>query len=312
MRPNTRCAAGVLRLRPEEESPQTLDRRLVHAMTKQILRLFSILALNLILTTVGCSRIGLSDQPEDSGSPNQDAALDAGTDAVVPGPDGTCREGEETFDGCNTCRCEDGEFVCTRLFCPDVGPDGDDLPDTSLDECIANCGVGCPEPQFQVCATDGVLYCSECQIGCLGLQVAQDPSLCAGCEVPPSWEPIDFEFVTIPRDCQAIADFALSVDTPEFLDNIFECQRGALSRRLEFDPDSEGLYYVRTFGDPEPVRVEVYREGDQVWVYWVENVWCMGMAPPPSFFLVRIPGATPGSIISQSCSTGICAGPPPP
>lgn len=262
------------------------------------------------LAAGGCSRVGLSDQPGQDGG---DVSI-ADTGVTVDGSvsDGSCREGEETFDGCNTCRCEGGEFVCTRLFCPDVGPDSDEEPDISVDQCLQECRVDSPPPEFEICATDGALYPSTCEIGCRGLQVADDPGLCASCEVPPSWEPIDFELVTIPDDCRAIADFAFSIDSAEFLDSVFECELAPLSERLEFDPSSEALFYVRTFGEPEPVRVEVYREGDQVWVYWVERVWCGGMAPPPSFFLARVPGADPGAIISQSCSIGICEGPPPP
>ena len=40
----------------------------------------------------------------------------------------------------------------------------DDTADTTVDveDCMLGCGVGCPAPEFQICGTDGNLYCNSC------------------------------------------------------------------------------------------------------------------------------------------------------
>lgn len=53
-----------------------------------------------------------------------------------------------------------------------------ETPICDLQECLDECGVGCPAAPFQPCATDGNRYCSECVIACNGLQVAEDPTTC--------------------------------------------------------------------------------------------------------------------------------------
>jgi hypothetical protein len=52
-------------------------------------------------------------------------------------------------------------------------------PVTSGEEqCIEDCGDGCPAPEFQPCASDGQRYCNECVIACKELTVADDAATC--------------------------------------------------------------------------------------------------------------------------------------
>ncbi len=87
---------------------------------------------------------------------------------------GECTDGDtrDAGDGCNTCECVDGAWACTEIAC------------TGLEACLEACGVGCPEPRFQLCATDGTSYCSSCEAACYEADLAPDRQPC-DCPIPP-------------------------------------------------------------------------------------------------------------------------------
>ena len=56
----------------------------------------------------------------------------------------------------------------------DIYGSGDADDEQIVDECLDQCGVGCPAPEYQICASDGQMYCNTCVIDCYGLTVAAD------------------------------------------------------------------------------------------------------------------------------------------
>ena len=86
----------------------------------------------------------------------------------------TCASDGNTY--CNDCVIE-----CKGLT---VADDPTSCADDTEEACIEACGVGCPAPEFQPCASDGELYCNECIIGCKGLTVEEDASTCEAPDTP--------------------------------------------------------------------------------------------------------------------------------
>jgi hypothetical protein len=80
-------------------------------------------------------------------------------------------------------RFEDTELPtgpCANVLCDldQLCDDGTCAVPFDEDQCFEDCGVGCPAPEFWVCASDGKRYCNECVIGCRDLQVADDATSC--------------------------------------------------------------------------------------------------------------------------------------
>jgi len=77
----------------------------------------------------------------------------------------------------------DGETYCNACVIGCYGLTVAADPQTCVAEnnqqgCLDACGIGCPAPEFQVCAEDGQLYCTQCQLDCRGLAAAADPTSC--------------------------------------------------------------------------------------------------------------------------------------
>lgn len=75
------------------------------------------------------------------------------------------------------------EGDCAGVLCDDLsqvcGVGGQcKVPQEVLEQCFAECGVGCPEPEFQLCGEDGNLYCGACTLGCANVREAPDRSAC--------------------------------------------------------------------------------------------------------------------------------------
>ncbi|MCB9519629.1 MAG: hypothetical protein H6700_02690 [Myxococcales bacterium] len=112
---------------------------------------------------------------------------------------GECEEGATRTEDCNTCSCVGGMWACTGLACECSAGQTQpyrcdtectcasgtwDCPDVTcpLEECLAECGDGCPAPEFQPCGADGELYCNECEMSCHGVEPAADRSVCSSLE----------------------------------------------------------------------------------------------------------------------------------
>ncbi|RJO68107.1 MAG: hypothetical protein C4523_07780 [Myxococcales bacterium] len=50
------------------------------------------------------------------------------------------------------------------------------------EECLDECGVGCPSPEYWLCGEDGKWYCNDCEMECYGVVEAGDSSGCPECE----------------------------------------------------------------------------------------------------------------------------------
>jgi len=127
---------------------------------------------------------------ERGGTPFKDAC---GCGCPAPAPE--CVAGDTRQEDCNTCQCVDGRWACTLIACECSGtatrpwicdtececvagtwscPD----VDCSIEECLAECGDGCPAPEFQPCGEDGNLYCNTCEMGCRGIEEAGSRDVC--------------------------------------------------------------------------------------------------------------------------------------
>lgn len=78
-----------------------------------------------------------------------------------------CTDGDVREEDCNTCTCSGGIWTCTGLDCTEL--------------CLADCGVGCPAPEYMLCGEDGDLYCNECVMDCYDVAESDDPEVCVDC-----------------------------------------------------------------------------------------------------------------------------------
>jgi len=100
---------------------------------------------------------------------------------------------------------ENGQKYCNEcvMACYQVSlaEDPATCEDTSLEDCLFACPIGCPSPEYWPCASDGQKYCNECIMGCYGVEPASDPAICEqsinpeeciancgiGCPAPEYW-----------------------------------------------------------------------------------------------------------------------------
>ena len=72
--------------------------------------------------------------------------------------------------------CSECAIGCYGLTVADQSTCGGQ-EDQSVQQCLDECGVGCPAPEYLICASDGQKYCNTCVIECYGLTVV-DQSTC--------------------------------------------------------------------------------------------------------------------------------------
>jgi hypothetical protein len=101
-----------------------------------------------------------------------------------------CPEDDDCFPPDNSCEglsCGDtcGVIYCFMPPCPGMYCDENlecvvsmEPPVCDVEQCLAECPLGCPAPEYQICGEDGNLYCNECVMNCQGVEVAEDPSIC--------------------------------------------------------------------------------------------------------------------------------------
>ena len=92
-------------------------------------------------------------------------------------PSGSC-EGLECGDSCGVVYC----FMppCPSMYCDEnlqcvmsMEP-----PVCDVEQCLMECPLACPAPEYQICGADGNLYCNTCIMDCKGVEEADDPSIC--------------------------------------------------------------------------------------------------------------------------------------
>jgi hypothetical protein len=191
-----------------------------------------------------------------------------------------CEEGAviDAADGCNTCTCTDGTFVCTELTC-----------EPTLEECLAACGDGCPAPEFQLCSVDGENFCNSCEASCYEASISTDREPCE-CPVL-AGELVTFELITIADGCVETntesVESAVARDRGDVLD-WFSCPTGV--DPLSFDPAAEVIVRaVFPQNSAATVREVVRTDDGTIIVNMVAPRHCSGPFPPDQIVFIRIP-----------------------
>ena len=189
----------------------------------------------------------------------------------------------------------------------------DDTADTSVDveDCMLGCGVGCPAPEFQICGTDGQLYCNSCYMGCLGIAPASQRSVCDPCGVydPATAEP--YRLWTTPDSCMMSFDsstsFAVATTEAE-LRAMLPCMEPA-AVIAGIDWTIEVVARVTQSYNPALTVQGVFSTPSGVAVATRSPVYCGGAAPPTATAFVIV-GAGSVGLHQESCLDGECTGGP--
>ncbi len=189
----------------------------------------------------------------------------------------------------------------------------DDTTDTSVDveDCMLGCGVGCPAPEFQICGTDGQLYCNSCYMGCLGIAPASQRSVCDPCGVydPATAQP--YRLWPTPDSCMMTFDsgtsFAVATTEAE-LRAILPCMDPATAI-TGIDWSIEVVAQVTQSYNPALTVQGVFSTPSGVAVATRSPVYCGGAAPPTAAAFVIV-GAGSIGLHQESCLDGECTGGP--
>ena len=189
----------------------------------------------------------------------------------------------------------------------------DDTADTSVDveDCMLGCGVGCPAPEFQICGTDGQLYCNSCYMGCLGIAPASQRSVCDPCGVydPATAQP--YRLWPTPDSCMMTFDsgtsFAVATTEAE-LRAILPCMDPATAI-TGIDWSIEVVAQVTQSYNPALTVQGVFSTPSGVAVATRSPVYCGGAAPPTAAAFVIV-GAGSIGLHQESCLDGECTGGP--
>ena len=189
----------------------------------------------------------------------------------------------------------------------------DDTADTNVDveDCLFGCGVGCPAPEFQICGTDGNLYCNSCYMGCLGIAPASQRSVCEPCGVydPATAQP--YRLWTTPDSCMMSFDsgtsFAVATTEAE-LRAMLPCMDPATAI-TDIDWSIEVVAQVTQSDNPALTVQGVFSTPSGVAVATRSPIYCGGAAPPTASAYVIV-GAGSVGLHQESCLDGECTGGP--
>ena len=194
----------------------------------------------------------------------------------------------------------------------------DDTADTSVDDtnvdvedCLFGCGVGCPAPEFQICGTDGNLYCNSCYMGCLGIAPASQRSVCEPCGVYDAATAQPYRLWTTPDSCMMSFDsgtsFAVATTEAE-LRAMLPCMDPATAI-TDIDWSIEVVAQVTQSDNPALTVQGVFSTPSGVAVATRSPVYCGGAAPPTASAYVIV-GAGSVGLHQESCLDGECSGGP--
>ena len=186
-----------------------------------------------------------------------------------------------------------------------------DDTDVDVDDCLFGCGVGCPAPEFQICGTDGNLYCNSCYMGCLGIAPASQRSVCDPCGVydPATAQP--YRLWTTPDSCMMTFDsgtsFAVATTEAE-LRAMLPCMDPATAI-TDIDWSIEVVAQVTQSDNPALTVQGVFSTPTGLAVATRSPVYCGGAAPPTAAAYVIV-GAGSVGLHQESCLDGECSGGP--
>jgi hypothetical protein len=194
----------------------------------------------------------------------------------------------------------------------------DDTADTNtadtnvdVDDCLFGCGVGCPAPEFQICGTDGQLYCNSCYMGCLGIAPASQRSVCDPCGVYDAATALPYRLWTTPDSCMMTFDsgtsFAVATTEAE-LRAMLPCMDPAPAI-TGIDWSIEVVAQVTQSDNPALTVQGVFSTPTGVAVATRSPVYCGGAAPPTAAAYVIV-GAGSVGLRQESCIDGECTGGP--
>jgi hypothetical protein len=115
-------------------------------------------------------------------------------------------------DGCNTCRCANGEWACTRRFCPDAGPPPKcDEPGKRY---VSRDPNQCKVMLFS-CPTNSSPFFDDCGCGCISTPPPRDAGPAPTCDagVDPNKRYVSRD----PEQCKLI-DYMCPTNTNHFTD----------------------------------------------------------------------------------------------
>jgi len=194
----------------------------------------------------------------------------------------------------------------------------DDTTDTNVDDtnvdveaCLFGCGVGCPAPEFQICGTDGNLYCNSCYMGCLGIAPASQRSVCDPCGVYDAATALPYRLWLTPDSCMMSFDSgtSFSVATTEAeLRAMLPCMDPATAI-TGIDWSIEVVAQVTQAYNPALTVQGVFSTPTGVAVATRSPVYCGGAAPPTSAAFVIVAAGSVG-LHQESCLDGECSGGP--
>jgi hypothetical protein len=189
----------------------------------------------------------------------------------------------------------------------------DDTTDTSVDvdECLFGCGVGCPAPEFQICGSDGNLYCNSCYMGCLGIAPASQRSVCDPCGVYDAATALPYRLWPTPDSCMMSFDSgsSFSVATTEAeLRAMLPCMDPATAI-TGIDWSIEVVAQVTQAYNPALTVQGVFSTPTGVAVATRSPIYCGGAAPPTAAAYVIV-GAGSVGLHQESCIDGECVGGP--
>lgn len=274
---------------------------------------------------VGCANEE-ADPPGDTGTDTSDATGDTpnpDVDEDTTEPDATDAGDPDVPDA--PVPDVDPDTDATDAGPPDVDPDvlpdavPDVLPDATdvspdVEACLQECGVGCPAPEFQPCATDGNRYCSTCIMDCYGLDEADDPSFCdapTACPTPTAGTPVTWRPLTLPETCPDLFGFdgfSATYSSAAALAEGLNCDEGTV---FDVDFNSERVHIGAVSDNPVGEVQDVRQGEDGVVVYLTAPRYCGGARPPTTLLPIVLPGVD-SPVQDDVCLTGICEGPPRP
>jgi hypothetical protein len=175
-----------------------------------------------------------------------------------------------------------------------------------LEMCLEACGVGCPEPQFQLCSVDGDNYCNTCEAACYDADLASNRQPC-DCPIP-AGDPVEATVVVPMELCTernpGDTNFGVAyanVDIETWLD----CPTG------EYPTISEGtevLVRAAFNENPDATLTAAYADDGSPTGYvafLTAPQYCGGPAPMPSILYVRMP-ADGGTYAVETCTHTLC------